>query len=90
MNRPAFSSIKDEVMALKGKPVVYAERRGSKQIKHRGILAGVYDSVGVITLDEELYNYDSFSFSYAYLLTGEGTLKLWDKEIDSDIILKNL
>lgn len=79
--------IKKEVNALKGKRVVFTEIRGQSRTQYKGTLTGIFDRVGTITLDEDLYIYDTYAFNYSHLLLKEGTLKPWHKETDKEYLL---
>lgn len=77
--------VKGNVRKLEGQQVIYTEIRGRTRILYKGVLTGVYDKLGTISLDKDVHNYDSYSFNYTHLLLGEGALMLWDKENDENL-----
>lgn len=83
-----MQSIQEDIMHLKGKTVVFTEKHGSKRIRFKGILTELYDQHAIISLDQDIHNYEKYSFSYIHIFMGEGHLKPWDKELDAKIIMK--
>lgn len=82
-----IARVKKEVRTMEGKRVVFTEIRGQGRTEYKGVLTGVFDKLGTITLDEDLHNYKTYAFNYTHLLLGEGTLKPWHKETDKEYVL---
>lgn len=82
-------SIKREVELLKGKTVCFTEKHGQKRVRFKGVLTETYDQHAIISLDQDIHNYDKYSFSYIHIFMGEGYLKPWDKELDAEILMKS-
>ena len=77
--------IKDNIKHLKGNTVTFTERHGSKRVQFKGVLTELYDSHATITLDRDVHNYDSYTFSYIHIFMNEGYLQEWDKATDDNL-----